>query len=58
MVHALEKAASCLNRGGVILEVHDLVDPPRIEVHSDGAEPSGLRRSGQAFISRKIPMEK
>ena len=38
MVHALEKAASCLNRGGVILEVHDLVDPPRIEVHSDGAE--------------------
>ena len=38
MVHALEKAASCLNQGGVILEVHDLLDPPRIEVHSDGAE--------------------
>jgi hypothetical protein len=38
MVHALEKAASCLNQGGVILEVHDLVDPPRIEVHSDNGE--------------------
>ena len=38
MVHALEKAASCLNSGGVILEIHDLVDPPRIEVHSDHAE--------------------
>lgn len=34
MVHALEKAASCLNSEGVILEIHDLVDPPRIEVHS------------------------
>jgi len=38
MVHALEKAASCLNQGGVILEVHDLVDPPRIEVHSKKGE--------------------
>ena len=38
MVHALEKAASCLNSGGVILELHDLVEPPRIEVHSDLGE--------------------
>ncbi len=38
MVHALEKAVSCLNQGGVILEVHDLVDPPRIEVHSQEGE--------------------
>jgi hypothetical protein len=38
MVHALEKAASCLKQGGVILEVHDLVDPPRIEVHSEEGE--------------------
>ncbi len=35
MVHALRKAASSLNPGGVILEVHDLVDPPRIEVHTN-----------------------
>jgi hypothetical protein len=38
MVHALEKAASCLNSEGVILEIHDLVDPPRIEVHSNEGE--------------------
>jgi hypothetical protein len=38
MVHALEKAVSCLNSEGVILEIHDLVDPPRIEVHSDKGE--------------------
>ena len=38
MVHALQKAASCLNSGGIILEVHDLVDPPRIEVHSSESE--------------------
>ena len=38
MVHALHKAASSLNPGGVILEVHDLVDPPRIEVHANQSE--------------------
>jgi hypothetical protein len=37
MVHALRKAASSLKPGGVILEVHDLVDPPRIEIHSSGS---------------------
>jgi hypothetical protein len=38
MVHALRKAAKSLNPGGVILEVHDLVDPPRIEIHSREGE--------------------
>ena len=38
MVHALRKAFSSLNPGGVILEVHDLVDPPRIEVHTNQSE--------------------
>ena len=38
MVHALRKAVSSLNPGGVILEVHDLVDPPRIEVHANQSE--------------------
>ncbi len=38
MVHALRKAASSLNPGGIILEVHDLVDPPRIEVHTKQSE--------------------
>ena len=34
MVHALKKVASRLTTEGVILEVHDLIEPPRIEVHS------------------------
>ncbi len=38
MVHALTKAASSLKPGGVILEVHDLIDPPRIEVHTGQSE--------------------
>ncbi len=38
MVHALGKAANSLNPWGVILEVHDLVDPPRIEIHSSESE--------------------
>jgi hypothetical protein len=38
MVHALRKAASSLNPGGVILEVHDLIDPPRIEIHTEQSE--------------------
>ncbi len=38
MVHALRKAIRCLKPGGVILEVHDLLDPPRIEVHSPVGE--------------------
>ena len=36
MVHALQKAASFLNSGGVLIEVHDILDPPRIEVHAGG----------------------
>jgi len=38
MVHALRIAASSLNPGGVILEVHDLIDPPRIEIHTEQSE--------------------
>lgn len=38
MVHALNKAGSSLGSGGVVLEVHDLVDPPRVEVHSEQSE--------------------
>ena len=34
MVHALEKSGSYLRPGGCILVIHDLVDPPRIEVHT------------------------
>jgi hypothetical protein len=33
MVRALRKAADSLKEGGVIINVHDLVDPPRIELH-------------------------
>jgi hypothetical protein len=38
MVHAFRKAISSLKPGGIILEVHDLHDPPRIEVHSSKGE--------------------
>ena len=38
MVHALSKAGSSLSPGGIVLEIHDLVDPPRIEVHSEPSE--------------------
>jgi hypothetical protein len=33
MVHALRKAADLLKPGGCLLEIHDLIDPPRIEIH-------------------------
>ena len=35
MVHALQIAPDCLKKDGMILEVHDLAESPRIEVHSD-----------------------
>ena len=34
MVHALRKAADLLRPGGCLLEIHDLLDPPRLEIHS------------------------
>ena len=36
MVHALKKAASFTKPGGVLIEIHDLLDPPRIEIQSSG----------------------
>lgn len=45
MVHALKKAALCLKEGGIILNVHDLIDPPRIEVHTESRTPF----AGQLF---------
>ena len=36
MVHALEKTGQLLERGGVVIEAHDLVEPRRIEVHTSG----------------------
>lgn len=38
MVHALQKVVDYLRPEGVILEVHDLIEPPRIEVHSNLGE--------------------
>jgi len=35
MVHALEKVRPWLDNSGYVLVIHDLVDPPRIEIHSD-----------------------
>ena len=34
MVHALNKVKPWLSPAGYILVIHDLVDPPRIEVHN------------------------
>lgn len=34
MVHALEKTGRFLRPGGCLLDIHDLVDPPRIEIHA------------------------
>lgn len=36
MVHALKKTRNLLNPGGVVLNVHDLPDPPRIDVYTGG----------------------
>lgn len=36
MVHALKKAASFTKPGGVLIDIHDLLDPPRIEIHTSG----------------------
>jgi hypothetical protein len=36
MVHALEKTGQLLDRCGVVIEAHDLVEPRRIEVHTPG----------------------
>lgn len=54
MVHALNKAASSLTRGGVILEVHNLVDPPRIEIHSSKGEVF----AGQLFSDNDFEKER
>lgn len=43
MVHALEKVITLLESGGSIIEIHDLIDPPKIGV-SVGA---GYRYLGQ-----------
>jgi len=45
MVHALEKVKPWLVPGGYILIVHDLVTPPRIEVHAQGQH----KYAGQLF---------
>ena len=34
MVHALNKVKPWLSQEGIILVIHDLVDPPRIEIHN------------------------
>lgn len=38
MVHALRKTHSLLQLNGIVLEVHDVPRPPRVEVHSTEGE--------------------
>ncbi len=55
MVHALEKAGNYLNPGGCILVIHDLVDPPRIEVHNpDGQFYAGQLLSNTGFENQRM----
>jgi hypothetical protein len=55
MVHALRKAASSVNSGGVILEIHDLVDPPRIEIHTKQSDTfAGQLLSDDDFENQRL----
>ena len=54
-MHALEKAGNYLNPGGCILVIHDLVDPPRIEVHNpDGQFYAGQLLSNTGFENQRM----
>jgi hypothetical protein len=55
MVHALEKSGSFLRPGGCILVIHDLVDPPRIEVHApEGEFYAGQLLSNTGFENQRM----
>ncbi len=45
MVHALKKVKPWLSPEGYILVIHDLVDPPRIEIHNQNQQ----HYAGQLF---------
>lgn len=55
MVHALRKIRRFLNPGGIFLNIHDLPQPDRIEVHSEGLERyAGLLMSHTDFESQEL----
>jgi hypothetical protein len=55
MVHALEKSGNYLRPGGCILVIHDLVDPPRIEVHNpNGQFYAGQLLSNTGFENQRV----
>jgi hypothetical protein len=55
MVHALEKSGNYLRPGGCLLVVHDLVDPPRIEVHTpEGQFYAGQLLSNTCFENQRM----
>ena len=45
MVHALNKVKPWLSQEGYILVIHDLIDPPRIEIHNQNQQ----HYAGQLF---------
>ena len=54
MVHALKKASSFTKPGGVLIDIHDLLDPPRIEIHtSDRKLYVGQLFSGNDFENQR-----
>lgn len=54
-MHALEKSGSFLRPGGCILVIHDLVDPPRIEVHApEGEFYAGQLLSNTGFENQRM----
>jgi len=55
MVHALEKSGNYLRPEGCILVIHDLVDPPRIEVHNpNGQFYAGQLLSNTGFENQRV----
>lgn len=54
-MHALEKSGNYLGPGGCILVIHDLVDPPRLEVHNpDGQFYAGQLLSNTGFENQRM----
>jgi hypothetical protein len=55
MVHALRKTRRLLNPEGILLNIHDVPQPDRIEIHSEGLERyAGMLMSHTDFESQKL----
>jgi hypothetical protein len=58
MVHALEKTRGLLQPGGILLNVHDIPQSPRLEIHGSGHERyAGLLLSRSDFENQRLADE-